>query len=228
MSKSFTVLMALVFTTPMVAVAGPYVGIGAGGARTESSLAGLRKGDLNLVPNVATDVAAIGSDPDFHGTDVSFDITAGWKFGKHLAVEVGYTDFGVATQNYVLPEACAGSFGCQSREWTAKVEMSGARAFVIGSVPLTDNVEAYLKLGAIRWDASYDGFERNREFVPAPQIGTRNDPVSFDNSGTDLAAGMGVTLKTASPFSLRVDFNYYDVGTTDLIWNAQLMAVYTF
>ena len=39
---------------------------------------------------------------------------------------------------------------------------------------------------------------------------------------------MGINLKTDSPFSVRVEFNYYDVDTTDLVWNAQLMGVYTF
>ncbi|MEO8223308.1 MAG: outer membrane beta-barrel protein [Gammaproteobacteria bacterium] len=228
MSKSLFVLMAMVVTAPIAAIAGPYLGAGAGGARAESSLASLREGSQNLVPNLATDLDAIGSDPKFHGTDVSFDFTAGWNFGKYLAVEVGYTDFGRATQNYVLPEACQPVIGCQSREWTAQVDTTGVRAFVIGNLPITDKVAAYLKLGAIRWDAKYAGFERNVAFVPAPQIGPRNDPVSFSNDGTDLAAGTGLALKTDSPFSLRVELNYYDVATTSQFWNAQLMAIYTF
>ncbi len=227
MSKSLTLVMAMILSAPPVAMAGPYVGLGAGGGRTESSLASLSSGGLNLVPNLPSDVAAIGSDPKFASADVSFDIAAGWNFGQHFAVEVGYTDFGVATQNYKLPES-PGSPGLQSREWTAEVEMSTIRAFVIGSIPLGEDFAAFLKLGAVRWDAAYAGFERNRSFVPGPPIGPRNDAVSFDNDGTDLAAGVGLTLKTASPFSLRAELNYYDVATTDRLWTAQLMVVYTF
>jgi opacity protein-like surface antigen len=219
--------MALALGAPVAALAGPYVGIGVGGARTESTLSSLSSGTQNLVPGLENDQAAIGSNPDFHGTDVSFDVTLGWNFTDHFGVEIGYTDFGLATQNYTLPENC-NNVGCQSREWTAQVEMSGFRAFLVGSVPLGDKFAAYLKVGAINWDASYDGFERNLEFVSGFPIPPGNDPVSFDNDGTDLAAGMGIVLKTDSPFSLRAEWTYYDVDTTDLLWNAQLMAIYTF
>ncbi|MEO7385668.1 MAG: hypothetical protein ABIX37_01900, partial [Gammaproteobacteria bacterium] len=79
------------------------------------------------------------------------------------------------------------------------------------------------------------GLERNQAFVPdpvppppVPPIGPRNDPVTFSGDDTGLAAAMGVSFRTDSPFSLRVEFNYYDVDTTDLVWNAQLMGIYTF
>ena len=85
MSKSFTLLVVMVVAAPSMALAGPYVGVGGGGARMESSLA-----ELGLVPNLTTDTDVIGTDPDFSSTDVSCDVTAGWMFGEHFGVEVGY------------------------------------------------------------------------------------------------------------------------------------------
>jgi len=214
--------------TPAIALAGPYLGIGTGGARMESSLATLSNGDLNLVPNLSSDTDVIGTDPDFHSTNVSFDIMAGWMFGQYFGIEVGYTDFGRASQYYELPESCVPVYGCQSREWTAQVDMNSLRAFIIGRLPLNDNFDVYAKLGAVKWDADYSGFERQKNILPGFPIGTRNDPVNFDDDGTDLAAGIGLTLKTDTPFSLRADFSYYDVDSTDLLWTAQLIGIYSF
>jgi hypothetical protein len=215
-------LMASVLVAPSIAIAGPYVGVGIGGTRTESSLA-----ELNLVPNLTSDTDVIGTDPNFASNDVSFEFTVGWMFNKHFGVEVGYTDFGKAVENYELPEAC-NTFGCQSREWTAQMKMTGVQAFVIGSTPIGASLDAYLKLGAIVWDADYSGFERNVAEVPGFPIGTRNDTVNYTDSGTDLAAAMGLNLKTDSPISVRAELTYYDVDTTSLVWIAQLMAIYTF
>ena len=61
-----------------------------------------------------------------------------------------------------------------------------------------------------------------------PHRDSRNDSVSYNDSGTDLAAGMGLNLKTDSPISVRVDLTYYDVDTTSLVWIAQLMGIYSF
>ncbi len=222
MSKSITLLMAMVVAAPSSALAGPYLGIGAGATRMESSLS-----ELGLVPNLTTDTDVIGTDPDFTSSDVSFDVTAGWMLGQYFGIEVGYTDFGRATQNYELPEACNG-FGCQSREWTAQVDMTALNAFMIGNLPLNENFDVYAKVGAVKWEADYSGFERNQIIVPGLPIGPRNDAVAFDDDGTDLAAGIGLILKTDTPFSLRVEFSYYDVDSTDLLWTAQLTGIYKF
>ena len=227
MSKTFTVMIAMAFAvasvaTPSIAMAGPYVGVGIGGTKTESTLK-----ELNLVPQLAADIAVIGSDPNFSSTDVSLEFTVGWMFNQHFGVEIGYADFGTARDTYTLPESC-NTFGCQSREWTAQMQTTGVQAFVVGSVPLGESLDAYLKLGAIAWDADYAGYEKNVAFFPGPPIGERNAAVNYSDSGTDLAAAMGFNLKTGTPFSVRAELTYYDIDTTDLVFIAQLMGIYTF
>lgn len=227
MSNRLSVLMAMVLggtvlALPTAVFAGGYVGIGIGASRNESSLQ-----QLNLVPDLLTDVDAIGSDPGFGSTDVGVNATLGWMFTKNFGVEMGYTDFGEAVQNYELPEAC-NVLGCQSREWTAQMSTSGIQAFLVGSTPIGASLDAYLKLGYIWWEADYKGFERNVIFTPGPPIAQRNLSVNDSDSGTDLAAAMGLNLKTDSPISVRVELSYYDIDTTDLIWVAQLMGIYTF
>jgi len=229
----------MLLAAPSLAMAGPYLGIGIGGSRTESSLSelGLFPGP-ELPPNPPGEYGGgipippdrnYRGDGDFSSTDVAFDVAAGWMFGW-FGVEVGYTEFGSAEQRYELPVSCTPNpgGGCQSREWTAEMELEGYRAFIIGSLPLSESIDGYAKLGAIFWEADYAGFERNRDLIPGAPIGPRYDRVGFENDDTALAAALGVSLKSDSPFSLRIELSYYDVDTTDLVLNAQLMGVYTF
>ena len=226
MRKLFTALMAMVLAGPSIAVAGPYVGLGIGGMRTETSLE-----NLDLVPNLDSDLAEIGSDPGFSSSDVIFSAAVGWMFNRHFGVEVGYTNFGNPKQLTELPTICLlpPSANCQTREWTAEVKMDGFQAFLVGELPFSDTINGYVKLGAIRWNADYSGFERARGFIGNPaQIGPGNDPVSFDDDGTDFAAGLGVRLKTGPAISIRAELTYYDLSRTDLVLGAQLLAVYGF
>ncbi|MBN8280426.1 MAG: outer membrane beta-barrel protein [Gammaproteobacteria bacterium] len=233
MNKSLALLVVALAAGPSLALAGPYVGVGIGGTRMKSTLSDLSDGSESLSPGPVLPVPTpplpdpnyTGSE-DFDSTDVAFDVTAGWMFG-HFGIEVGYTDFGEQKQRYQLPESCDSS-GCQSREWTATMAMEGWRAFLVGSLPLTENIDGYAKLGALLWSADYAGYEREAFFVPSPPITARYSPVSFDDDDTALAAAVGVNLKTDTPFSLRVEISYYDVESTDYVLNAQLMGIYTF
>lgn len=228
MSKICAVLMAMVLAIPSLAVAGPYFGLGMGIGRTESSLT-----TLDLVPNpiLESDLPVFGTRQGFASSEANYEVTAGWNFNKHFGVEVGYTKFGDATDNYELPLAC-NELGCQSRQWTAEMKMTGFRAFLVGSLPLSDRVDAYAKVGAIRWDANYDGFERNANVVPDQDpplpVAERNEPVSYTDDSTDLAVGLGLNLKTDSPISVHLDFTYYAVDTTDYVYDIALLAIYNF
>lgn len=231
MRRLFTALMAMVLAGPSIAVAGPYMGLGIGIARTKSSLA-----KLDLAPTLDTDVAVIGSDPDFSSSDVNFSAFVGWMFGPHFGVEVGYTDFGTPTQVTQLatvtplggtcpPE----EINCQTREWTAQAKMNGIHGFLVGELPLSDTIKGYAKVGVVHWNAEFSGFERARGFVGNPAlIGPGNDPISYSDDGTDLAAGLGVRLETGSPFSIRAEVVYYDISRMDSVIAAQLLGVYAF
>ncbi|MEO8225635.1 MAG: outer membrane beta-barrel protein [Gammaproteobacteria bacterium] len=230
MRSIYAALGAMILAVPSLAPAGPYVGLGIGGARTASSLTKLNLFPALQVPGPVPPgglITEYDGGENFSSSGVTFDVAAGWTFGRYIGVEVGYADFGKATQLYRLPDACDNR-GCQSREWTAQAKLAGYRAFLIGTLPLAEHVEAYAKVGAIYWDGNYDGFERNAAFTPGPPIAPRNEPVTFKDDGTDLAAGIGLNLKLDAPVSLRVDFTYYDMDTVDFVWTAGLTALYHF
>jgi opacity protein-like surface antigen len=238
MKTALATILATLVAMPAVVTAGPYFGVGIGGARFEADL-----GTIGLFPDpilandpgdpdddTPNDIEVFGRNPDLTSTDVAFSFLAGWQFGKYFGVEVSYTDFGDARNAFLLPDSCVvGDLGgCQSREWTAEVRLDGVSAFVVGTLPLGESIDAFARVGAIAWDAELFAYEKNKTVLPGPPVGVRNDPVSFEEDGTDLAAGLGVNLKTDSPFSIRADFTYYDIDNTDLVYIAQIMALYSF
>lgn len=233
MSRIFATIIAVMLCTPTIATAGAYVGIGIGGTRTESSLA-----DLGLVPVCASTTAGcyqdtqpppvgVGSNPDFAGSDITFNFVAGWMFNQNIGIEVGYIDFGQATDDLGLPEACS-TFGCSSREWTSELKRDGFQLFLIGNLPLNESVDLYGKLGVISWDADYQGYERSEVYASGPPLPPQNDQINGSDDGTDGALGFGANLRTDSPFSLRADFTYYDFSDSDSSFVLQLMGMYSF
>ena len=233
MSRILTSIIAVMLCTPSIATAGAYLGIGIGGTRTESSLA-----DIGLVPVCESTTAGcyqdldpppvgVGSNPDFAGSEVSFNFVAGWMFNQNIGLEIGYIDFGQATDDLALPESCA-VFGCSSRQWSSEVQREGFQLFLIGSLPLNDSVDLFGKAGVINWDADYEGHERSEQYASGPPLGAQNVAMSSSDDGTDMAAGFGINLRTDSPFSLRADFTYYDFDDTDSVYVLQFMALYNF
>lgn len=233
MSRIFATIIAVLLYAPSIAAAGAYVGIGIGGTRTESSLA-----DLGLVPVCASTTAGcyqdlepppvgIGSNPDFAGSDVTFNFVAGWMFNQNWGLEIGYIDFGNAKDDLKLPDACA-TFGCSSRQWTSELKRDGFQAFLVGSLPLNDSVDLYGKLGMISWDADYQGYERSELYASGFPLPNQNDEINNSDDGTDMAGGFGINLRTDSPFSLRADFTYYDFDDSDSSFVLQLMGMYSF
>ncbi|MBM4221006.1 MAG: hypothetical protein FJ170_03545 [Gammaproteobacteria bacterium] len=227
MSRILATIIAVMLCTPSIATAGAYVGIGIGGTRTESSLA-----DLGLVPVCASTTAGcyqdtqpppvgVGSNPDFAGSDVTYNFVAGWMFNPYIGIEVGYIDFGQATDDLELPEACS-TFRCSSRQWTSELKRDGFQAFLIGSLPLNDSVDLYGKLGAITWEADYQGYERSQLYASGFPLPPQNPEINGSRRGKDWAYGFGANLRTDSPFGLRADFTYYDFSDSDSSFVLQL------
>ncbi len=91
-------------------------------------------------------------------------------FNQNWGLEIGYIDFGQATDDLTLPDAC-NPRGCSSRQWTSEIKRDGFQLFLIGSLPLNESVDLYGKLGAINWDADYQGYERSELYASGPPLG---------------------------------------------------------
>jgi hypothetical protein len=242
---------------PATAAAEIYIGFGAGGSRIEADPADLGVLPQGFDPpaigqtpgSIAADQARV---TDFGATDLGVQFAIGWR-SRFVGVEVGYVNFNQfgrsqAKQFYELPETSAlppnpdgspapcdpanppvGSGGCQEREWAIGWSGDGYQASVLGYLPLGESVELYGKVGAIYWEAEATGEERVRTQVPPiNQIPAGNDKVATSDDGTDLTVGIGAIFKTGTPFSVRVQADYFDLDNTDLVMLYTVNAVYSF
>lgn len=242
---------------PAVAQAEIYVGFGVGGSRVEASPADIGVLPSGFDPpapgqtpgSIAADRARV---TDFGATDIATQFLVGWR-AKYIGVEVGYVNFNQmsrseARQFYELPETSAlppnpdgspapcdpvnppqGSNGCQEREWRIGYSADGYQAMLVGYLPVGETVEFYGKAGAVAWESEQTGSERVRNIVPpGGPIPAGNDEISAKDDGTDLAFGVGVLLKTESPWSVRIEGDYYDLGNTDLVLTFTANAFYSF
>jgi hypothetical protein len=242
MTRQFAVALLIASGVPAVlapaeAVAEIYLSFGAGGSRVEASPAelgmlpqGFDPPAVNQTPeSIAADQAAV---TDFGASDLAVQFMVGWR-ARFVGVEVGYVNFNQmgrseSTEFYVLPQICQVG-GCQDREWLISWSGDGYQASLLGYLPVGKSIELYGKVGAIAWEADVTGRERTREIVPPiPQIPAGNDSLSGSDDGTDLTFGLGAALKTGTPFSVRIQADYYDLDNTDGVMMYTVNAVYSF
>lgn len=76
-------------------------------------------------------------------SDGGYKIYGGLRFGRHFALEGGYSDFGSFSFRRVVAAPIAGTA-------TANVQSSGAHFDVVGILPLGQRFELFGKLGIIR------------------------------------------------------------------------------
>lgn len=146
---------------------GFYVGAGYGGSRTGEGCLG------------ACDV-----------TDHSWNLTVGYQFNRHFAIEGGYADFGESTVSGTLVGVPA----------TVRAETTALELVGVGLLPLTDKFSLYAKLGVFRFDTD--------------SIASGAFTGSFSDKGFGFTAAAGLQYSFWKNFAARVEWqSYSDVGT---------------
>ncbi len=154
------------------------------------------------VPALAQGYAGIGlgqTTADFPDCDISpncddkdtgFKIFGGYRFNQNFALEGGYADFGKST--FSIPGFASG---------TAEATTIFVQA--VGMIPINPTVSLLGKAGLHLWDAKENG----------QILGT---PFSVSDDGTDLAFGLGVQFNFSRQFALRLEWENYDMDTSDI------------
>lgn len=157
-------------------------------------------------------------------------IFAGYRFSKHFAVELAYTQLGdydaralgnnFATVTITDPLSTppdelvdivtVGEAGNS----TANLEASAFSVSVLGSLPIGKNHSVYGKVGMARWDTDLtvrSNATIAQNFIPG-QIRVGN----FDDDGTDAVFGVGYQGKITKSASIRVAYDVYtDIAVSD-------------
>lgn len=132
------------------------------------------------------------ADLDLQGFDdpTSYSVFGGYRFGKYIAIEGSYIDFGDADDDI---------------EPIWNIDASGFDASVLAIFPVTETFELFAKVGATTWDAELTeaGYGKIE-----------------DADGTDVSYGAGLAVNFTDNFGAfaqfvrvnDIDVNNYSIG----------------
>lgn len=121
---------------------------------------------------------------DFEDEDFGFKAFAGYRFHKNFAAELDYLDYGETDDNILGIDT--------------EIDLYAVALYAVGILPLSEQFELFVKLGAAYWDGEAD----------ASILGIT---VSDDENGTDLAYGLGASYAFTDKFAVRVEYEEIDV-----------------
>ena len=125
--------------------------------------------------------------------DTAWKVFGGYQFHRNVAVELGYVDFGEATASGTL-------FGVPA---TASADAKALELTAVGILPFTQQLSAYGKAGAYRWDVDA------RATAGAAAAGGGDD-------GTDFTYGVGLKYDFTRNLAARVEYQRYnDLGNSN-------------
>lgn len=125
------------------------------------------------------------SDDDFSDSQVAYKGIAGIRLGPVLAIEGQYIDFGTA------------------EDGDNRIDASGWTADAVLTLPLTERINPYGKVGALFWEA--DG--RSQGVTP---------PIRASEDGTDLTYGVGVNIGITEMLAFRAEYERFALEDTDV------------
>lgn len=168
--------------------------------------------------------ADLGFD-DLDDSATSYGIAVGVNFNEYFGLQLGYTDYSEFEEAYSYSDPFF------SATETYSGEVSALSFSVIGSIPMSDSVSLFGRLGMASWDTDLkeDYIELFAGFDPYAESYGDSD------SGTDLVYGFGANWKVTGAFALSfeyetlsydADFDGFDVDID--LKTASLAAVFSF
>jgi len=182
-------LAALVLASSSIAAtaadSGWYAGVSLGQSKVDAD-AGQLKSELEALG--ATSVAA-----SVNNTDTGWKLFGGYQLNKNLGFEAAYVDLGSFNSNATYA-TLAGS------PYQSKTDGKGFLLSVVGTLPVSDTVAIFGKIGAFSWDLD-------------ATASTSLASTSLSASGTDLAYGLGANWQINKTIGLRAEWErFQDIG----------------
>lgn len=180
-------LAAVVTALPATAMAdiSYYLGAGVGGSRLE-------RDDINISFDQYTSGTSVITDPPYNvpyreqavtvqdpeGTDFTFKVFAGARFGTYLGVEAGYINMGEPSDAYAFEIPAIFSTAAnlqvrplQERQIDVETKLDGFQGYLVGFWPLTDTIEVFGKVGLLAWNQDTLIVDRIGVLTPVDQPG---------------------------------------------------------
>jgi opacity protein-like surface antigen len=127
-------------------------------------------------------------DFNFDESDTAFKLFGGYMFNPYVGLELAYLNAGE-------PSATVSGV-------SVEVSVTGFSGSVVGNIPLGDRFALFGKLGFAQYDVE-----------ATARIGAAS--ASADDSGSELAYGVGMSVSLTDRFSLRAEYEMFDVEDGD-------------
>ena len=148
------------------------------------------------------DVTVVGLESSLDDSDSGWGVTVGYRWGRYVAAELGFTNFGEALYDVdVTAEFADGTIGIG--EGSLRTRIQGPALSVLGLLPVGTAFDLHLRGGVL--------FADTRE-----RVRLVDEPYELDGRSKDLFAGLGATWNFAENYSARLEYQrYFDVGDDD-------------
>lgn len=186
-SSTFLLIPGVFLLVNSQANAALYAGLGIGSASSDLEASAIDSGlaDAGFFSHTTLD-------EDTHGAR----IFGGYQFNDHFAVEIGYVDFGDIDSSSQITTSNPGTIWSQ-------LEISGFSAALKADYPVNEKLAVFGKAGLFSWDAEVTSTARL-------MLGSASANVRDD--GNDFTFGIGASYDLTEQFSLRLDWDRYNLG----------------
>jgi OOP family OmpA-OmpF porin len=177
--------------------------------------ADVSKNDLDtiFIGGLADEGLTFAGTTDLDDSDVTWAVTAGWKFIPYMAVEGQYLDLGEATYT-----ATGDVTDVQAITYAADVGMSidssGFALSVLGIVPIAEVWEIYARVGMYFGDTEAD---------MSVTVDDVTESFSDSSSEEEFFYGLGAGYTLNETWNFRIEYSVFqDIGDEDLTGEADL------
>ncbi|MEX0451056.1 outer membrane beta-barrel protein [Spiribacter sp. 218] len=153
-----------------------------------------------------TGVNSLSGTASLDEDDRTAKIFAGASFSPNLAIELQYADLGEATltgnngDRFNINDS-AFVFTSDNARIASEGESIGVS--VVGSLPVSDRVNAFGRVGLHAWDVS-------------AEVTTPDQRTELEDDGTDIFFGVGVEIALIEQVGLRIEAEHYELDDDDV------------
>ena len=122
--------------------------------------------------------------------DSFFAFGGGYEFNDNFAVEVAYQDFGTRSGQ----TDCPPGFACLIVPLRTEADVAAFSVSLVGSFPISDELDGYGKLGLTSWDVEFDSISS-----------------AFDESGEDLHYAVGLRWSFEDQWNVFAEYTQVDL-----------------
>ena len=149
---------------------------------------------------------------DLDDSDVTWALTAGWKFIPYMAIEAQYLDLGAA--KYTASGDVSDGISTSPADLGLTVDSSGFALSVLGILPVAEVWEFYARLGM------YFGDTEGKVSVTVDDV---KDSTSESKSEEEFFYGVGAGHTFNETWNVRAEYTIYqDIGDEKLTGEADV------